>query len=164
MPNLQKQSQAKSAQQAEKKRKLFSMPTSSEESQDQRAACHKKRPYQFDAVTYPPKVKESFRSFPSSLANLVWSKPCMGTPRPNPGALIPAFDCHRAGRLPSGSHSQEAVHSCWPLVTPYLGGGSISIVKQQIPRLWLIASKFVGNYLIFPQRANSIQFQWRSNG
>lgn len=126
-------------------------------------ASHK-RPYQFDAMTHLTTTKgQSFVSFPSSPAS-GWTKSCMGTqPSPYP-RLIPAFDCHRAGRLPSGSLSQESIHSCWPLVTPYPGGGSISIVKQQILKLWLTASKSVGNCVIFLKTANSFQFQWSSIG
>ena len=81
------------------------------------------------------------------------------------GVWVPAFDCHRAGRLPPGSHSQEAVHSCWSLVTPYPGGGSISMVKQQIPRLWWwLQSSIDRNCVIISHIVNPFQFQWSSNG
>lgn len=121
-----------SVQIAEKKSwKLFWMPTSSEESQDQKA-CPPKTPNPLDAVSCLPKVKASFMSFPSSPSNLLGSEPCMGSQPP--GAWVPAFDCHRAGRLPPGSRSQEP-DSCWSLVTPYPGGGSMSTVKLQIPSL-----------------------------
>lgn len=98
-------------------------------------------------------------SFPSNSSSLVWSRlfgqtglnqTLYGNSAP-PGVWIPAFDCHRAGRLPSGSYTQEAVHSCWSLVTPYPGGGSISMAKQHIPRLWLMASKFDENVSYFPK-------------
>lgn len=119
----------------------------------------------------PPstKVKESFTSFPSSLSNLVWSKqgwtkPCMGTQPCQGFAFLLLIATGLAGFLPSGSHSQEAVHSCWSLVTPYPGDGSISMVKQQIPRLWLTTSKFDRNCVIISKRVNSIQLQWSSNG
>ena len=119
------------------------------------------RRHQFHALTFPPpptKVKESFMSFPSSPSNLVRPKPCVEIQHPPhtppTGTWIPAFDCHRAGRLPSGSHSQEVRHSCRSLVTSYPGGGSISMVKQQIPSLGLTISKIFRNCVIFPQRAN----------
>lgn len=91
-----------------------------------------KTPYPLDAVSCLPKVKESFMSFPSSPSNLLGSEPCMGSQPP--GAWVPAFDCHRTGRLPPGSRPQEP-DSCWSLVTPYPGGGSMSTVKLQIPSL-----------------------------
>lgn len=101
-------------------------PHQEKESQDQKAACHKKTPYQF---ALPPQRSRRVLSFPSSPPNLVGSKPCMGIQAPS-RHLDSCFRCHRTGRLPSGSLSQEASHSCWSLVTPYPGGGSISMLKQ----------------------------------
>lgn len=83
-----------------------------------------------------------------------WTKPWTGTqPCSFAEALIPAFDCYRVGRFPAGSLRN---HPQLPATSHTLSGrGRISTVKQELLRLWLTASKRVGNYVIFLQRANS---------
>lgn len=117
------------------------MPTSSEKSQDQKAACHKETPYKFVAVICSSKGQAEFYVISQQFIKPGWVQ-TLNRNSALQGAWIPAFDCHKAWAGFPLAPTQEVCHSCWSLVTPYLGGGSISMVKQQIPRLWLTASKF----------------------
>lgn len=80
------------------------MPTSSEKSQDQKAACHKETPYKFDAVICPSKGQAEFYVISQQFIKPGWVQ-TLNRNSALRGAWIPAFDCHKAGRLPSGSHS-----------------------------------------------------------
>lgn len=97
-----KQSRAKTTLRREKKSgKLFSMPTSSEESQDQRAACHRR---DHGSLMLWPTSQRSGRvlcHFPAVCPT--WLGPNRAGPTlygntvSPPGAWIPAFDYIRAG-------------------------------------------------------------------